>query len=83
MNRPAAISLLALAWATPLACSEAVGTKARPDAPSPTTPDAGEEAGETSTDGDELRITVPASGRVYASLKSPPSTKPKERRSGR
>jgi hypothetical protein len=58
----AALGLLAFA------CSEDAGSKA-----TAARTDAGADAGETFTTGDELRIPVAATGRVYVKLASPPA----------
>src|SRR5687768_11125283 len=60
-----ALSLLAAA----AACSDEAG--ARPDAG--TGADAGEEAGETFNTGESLKVPVPATGRAYVKLASPPA----------
>lgn len=73
-KRLASLSVTALAALSLLdGCSDTAGAK---PAGSSATPDAGEntEGGTTSFDtGEELKVTVPQSGRVHISLKSPPS----------
>jgi len=66
-----ALSIAALGLAS--ACSEDVGSGAKNDASTTPTGDGGDEPGAEFNAGEELKIPVPESGRVYAKLTSPPA----------
>lgn len=60
----------ALSLALVASCSEDASGKS---GPATSTTDGGDGGGETFTTGEELRVTVPASGRVHVKLASPPA----------
>jgi hypothetical protein len=64
----AAATALLMALAAP-ACSDSAASKATPAA----AVDGGADAGDTFAVGDELRVTVPETGRVYVKLAAPPA----------
>jgi hypothetical protein len=69
MSRAFLVIPIALALGVAAACSDEAG----PGAKQSTSTDAGVDAGESFNAGEELRVTVPASGRVHAKLASPPA----------
>ena len=68
-----AILPLAATLGLAAACSEEVGPRAKNGGTQPPGADAGDQPGEAFNAGEELRIPVPAAGRVYAKLASPPA----------
>jgi hypothetical protein len=69
---PSLSTLLTSALCTALAaCSDTAGSKSTPDAS--VDPDGGGDAGEPFTTGAELKVAVPANGRTYVKLASPPA----------
>ena len=66
---PAPLTALLLAVAFSPACSDSAASKATPG----TSSEAGADGGDTFTSSEQLAVTVPATGRVFVKLASPPS----------